>query len=273
MTEGKPLAGKAALVTGASRGVGKAIALELADLGADLAVTARTVKPRADIAGTLIETVSALEARGANVIGIQADLLEAADVERMAEQTVGRFGGVDILVNNAAFIGDEVFQSFWEMSADSWRQQFDLNVNSQFTLMKLFAPSMRERGGGLIVNLGSNDGNVPLGDLPLPRKGGLGASYPTTKAAIVHMSKWVGNELRHDGITVVSLSPGYARSESAELLSSKMGIDVNDAQPVEVAARAVGYLATCSDPLQYAGRFLESADFLTEVGIPVPGSG
>jgi NAD(P)-dependent dehydrogenase (short-subunit alcohol dehydrogenase family) len=273
MVEDKPLRGKVALVTGASRGVGKAIAVELADLGADIAVTARTVTPRSDIAGTIGQTVSDLEARGATAISIQADLLDPADVSRMVEQTFGRFGGLDILINNAAFIGDEVFQSFWEMSAESWREQFDLNVNSQFALMKHFAPSMRERGGGLIINLGSNDGNVPVGHLPLPRQGGLGASYPTTKAAIVHMSKWVGNELRGDRIAVVCLSPGYARSESAELLSSKMGIDVNNAQPVEVAARAVGYLATCDDPLQYAGRFLQSADFLAEVGLAVPAAG
>ena len=269
MAESKLLGGKVALVTGASRGVGKAIALELADLGADIAVTARTVTPRADIAGTIVQTVSDIEARGAAAISIQADLLDPADVNRLAEETLGRFGRVDILVNNAAFIGDEVFQSFWEMSADAWRDQFDLNVNVQFALMKHFAPSMRERGAGLIVNLGSGNGNVPVGDLPLPRKGGLGPSYPTTKAAIAHMSKWVGNELRVDGITVVCLGPGYARSESAELLSSKMGIDLNTAQPVEVAARAVAYLSTCSNPLQYAGMYLESADFLASLGLSV----
>jgi NAD(P)-dependent dehydrogenase (short-subunit alcohol dehydrogenase family) len=84
------------------------------------------------------------------------------------------------------------------------------------------------------------------------------------------MTKWVGNELRDDGITVVCLGPGYARSESAELLSAKMGLDVNNAQPVEVAARAVRYLATCSDPLQHAGMYLESADFLADLGIPYP---
>jgi NAD(P)-dependent dehydrogenase (short-subunit alcohol dehydrogenase family) len=270
MNGSKPLSGKVALVTGASRGVGKAVALDLADRGADIVVTARTVNPRSDIAGTIVQTVSDIQGRGATAVSNQADLLDPQDVRRLAAQTLDRFGKVDILVNNAAFIGDEVFQSFWEMSAAAWREQFDLNVNVQFALMKHFAPSMREHGKGLIVNLGSGNGNVPTGDPPLPRKGGLGPSYPTTKAAIVHMTKWVGNELRHDGITVVCVGPGYARSESAELLSAKMGIDVNNAQPVEVAARAVGYLATCPDPLQYAGMYLESADFLANLGIPSP---
>ena len=195
MAGGTPLSGKVALVTGASRGVGKAIALELADLGAEIVVTARTVSPRFDIAGTIVQTVSDIEARGSSATCIQADLLVEEDVQRLAADTLERFGTVDILVNNAAFIGDEVFQSFWEMSTGAWREQFDLNVNAEFALMKHFAPGMRQRGQGLIVNLGSNDGNVPDGELPLPRKGGLGPSYPTTKAAIVHMTKWVGNEL------------------------------------------------------------------------------
>jgi NAD(P)-dependent dehydrogenase (short-subunit alcohol dehydrogenase family) len=264
----KPLENKVALISGASRGIGKAIALQLADLGADIVVTARTVNPRPDIGGTIGETVSEIEGRGATAMSVQADLLDPDDVSRLAAATLDRFGKIDILVNNAAFIGDEVFQSFWEMSAEGWRQQFELNVNVQFALMKHFSPMMREQGAGLIVNLGSNNGNVPTGDLPLPRKGGLGPGYPTTKAAIVHMTKWVGNELLADGIAVVCVGPGYARSESAEILSAKMGIDVAQAQPVEVAARVVGYLATCHDPLQYAGLYLESAEFLATLYQP-----
>ena len=267
MASERPLVGKVAVVTGASRGIGKAIALELADLGAGVVVTARTDAPRADIAGTIGETARELEARGVPTLTVKADLLEPADLLALGERALAEFGHVDILVNNAAFIGDEVFQSFWEMTPEAWQAQFDLNVNVQFRLMKAFAPIMRERGGGLIVNLGSNDGNVPVGDFPLPRQGGLGAAYPTTKAAIVHMTKWVGNELRAAGITAVSLGPGYARSESAELLSAKMGLDVSLAQPVEVAAKVVGYLATCADPLQYAGAFIEASRLASEQGL------
>lgn len=231
MANARLLEHKVAVVTGASRGIGKAIALELADLGASVVVTARTDAPRSDIAGTIGETARDLEALGVPTLTVKADLLNPADLLALSERTVAVFGRVDILVNNAAYIGDEVFQSFWEMSSEAWQAQFDLNVNVQFRLMKAFAPLMRERGGGLIVNLGSNDGNVPVGDLPLPRQGGLGAAYPTTKAAIVHMTRWIGNELRAADITAVCLGPGYARSESAELLSSKMGLDVSLAQP------------------------------------------
>jgi dehydrogenase/reductase SDR family protein 1 len=254
----KPLAGQVAVVTGASRGVGKAIALQLAELGADLVVTARTVEPRADIAGTITQTAAELAALGAQVHTVQADLLEPGGVEKVARETLLRFGRVDILINNAAYIGDAVFQSFWEMTPEVWSEQMQLNVNVQFAMMKALAPAMRAQGG-LIINMGSNDGDVPTGALPLPRHGGLGAAYPTTKAAIVHMTKWVSGELAVDGITAVTLSPGYARSESAEILSAKLGLDIGLAQPVEVAALAVKHLATTPDRARYAGAFFQSA--------------
>jgi NAD(P)-dependent dehydrogenase (short-subunit alcohol dehydrogenase family) len=116
---------------------------------------------------------------------------------------------------------------------------------------------MRAHGGGLVVNLSSTASNVPPEPgHPLPGAGGLGAAYPTSKAALTQMTAFVGNELLADDIVVVALDPGYARSESAEILSARIGADPAWAQPVEVAAKAVGYLATCSRPRDYAARFV-----------------
>ena len=91
-----------------------------------------------------------------------------------------------------------------------------------------------------------------------------------TKATIVHMTKWIGNELAADDTTALTLGPGFARSETAELLSDKVGIDVAMAQPVEVAARAVRYLATCRDPLQYPAPSSRPRDSSTRSGCRPP---
>ena len=258
----RSIEGSVAVVTGASRGIGRAIAVELASLGANLVVTARTDVTRSDIAGTIGETVAAIEAAGGKAIGVKADLLVDDDLDRLVDETMQTFGHVDVLVNNAAYIGEAVFESFWDMTDTSWREMLALNVNVPWALTKRFAPAMRERGGGLVVNLSSPAAHGPgEAQLPLPGAGGLGAAYPTSKAALNQFTAFVGNELRPAGIAMVAVDPGFARSESAEIFAARLGVDASWAQPVEVAAKAVGFLATCDDPLEFAGRCL-SADEL-----------
>lgn len=107
----RPLQGKVALITGASRGIGHAIAVELARLGADVALTARTVEPRGDgLTGTIGETAAAVEAAGSTALAIAGDLSRQADRERIVTETLAAFGHVNILVNNAADTGDNVFR-------------------------------------------------------------------------------------------------------------------------------------------------------------------
>ena len=247
---------------------------ELAELGADVVVTARTAVARADIAGTIHETAQGVRDRGRRALEVRADLLVPDDVVSLVERTQAAFGQLDILVNNAAYIGEAVFHSFWDMTPEDWRNMMDLNVTAYWTLMKAFVPAMRTRGRGLIVNISSSDGLQPKEPVATPGHGGLGAGYPTTKAAVNQMTIHVGSELLLDGITVVALDPGYARSESAEILSSLMDLDVALAQPVEVAAKALGFISTSSDRTAYAARFvvareLVDAHSLLE-GLPPP---
>lgn len=260
----KPLQGQLAVVTGASRGIGAAIAVELAALGAHVVCTARSDRPRADIAGTLTDTVERITSAGGEATAIRADLLVAGDMDALATAVLDRHGRVDILVNNAAYIGDAVFQSVWDMTAESWSNMIELNVNVPWRLTKVFAPSMRDHGGGLIVNLVSTASHAPEPgtDVPLPGAGGLGAAYPTSKAALAQMTAHVGNELRAEGIVMVALDPGFAASESAEILASRIGADVAWAQPVEVAAKATGWIATCADPLEFAGAFIVARELV-----------
>src|SRR5262249_26652449 len=151
-----PLQGKVALVTGAARGIGCAIAVELARLGADVAVTARTVQARGDdLTGTIHDTAAAIVSAGAKAHAGGADLRPTQDRQRVVQETLDALGRIDILVNNAADTGDNVFRGFWDTSPEEWSGQMDLNLNAMYSLMKACAPVMRANGGGLIVNLGS----------------------------------------------------------------------------------------------------------------------
>jgi 3-oxoacyl-[acyl-carrier protein] reductase len=261
----KPLNGKVALVTGAARGVGKALAIELARLGADVIVTARTAVARGDdLAGTIGETAAAIESEGSRALAVQADLLVPGDVSRLIDTALTQFPRIDILVNNAADTGDNVFRGFWDTSPESWAAQMQLNVNVMYELMKAFAPGMKEHGGGIIVNIGSAreaaEGLHPAGAVP------LGATYPTTKVAIFAMTTFVAQELAKDNIVAVTLTPGPALTESFKHNSAKFGFDQAFATPVELPVRALREVVTSPDPMQYAATFIDSLSFAGDLG-------
>ena len=265
------LAGKVALVTGAARGIGRAIALELAGLGADVVVTARTAQPRGDdLTGTIHETAQQIEALGRGALAVPADLRRPEDRDRVVREALDRFGRVDILVNNAADTGDNVFRGFWDTSVEEWAGQIDLNLNAMYALMKACAPGMRDHGGGLIVNLGSMRA-IPEG---LNGGGGritetvrLGAAYPTSKVAILAMSTMVAQELAEAGIVVVTMNPGGAATESFAHNARRFGFDFSMATPVAMPTKTVGYLATCSDPMSYAATYIDAVEFAQEKGL------
>jgi len=270
----RKLDGKVALVTGAARGIGRAVAEELAQLGADVAVTARTVQPRGDdLAGTIGETARAIEEAGSKALAIGADLLAPDGVATVVSQVLGTFGRVDILVNNAADTGDNVFRGFWETPPEAWAAQVQLNLNAMYALMWAFAPAMKANGGGLIVNLGSMK-EVPEGLQPGGRRVGgvarLGAAYPTTKVAIFAMSTLLAQELAEDGIVVLTLNPGGAATESYHHNARRFGWDASIATPVAMPAKTVGFLATCDDPMAYAGRYVDAVTFSQEQGLVPP---
>ena len=266
----EPLAGKVAVVTGASRGVGKAIALELAELGADVAVTARTVEPRGDdLVGTIGETAAAIAATGVRALAVGADLHLGADVDRLVTTVLETFGHVDILVNNAADTGDNVFRGFWDTTPEDWAAQFQINVHAMYALMHGFAPGMRDHGGGLIVNLGSMrevpEGLTGMGEIAPGVR--LGAAYPTTKVTIFTLSTLLAQELSEASIAVVTLNPGGAATEMFAHHARELGWDPSMGTPVAMPAKTVGYLATCDDPMVYAATFVDAVNFSQEQGL------
>ncbi len=265
---GTRLDGKVALVTGASRGVGRAVALELAEHGADLVVTARSDVARPHLPGTIGETAAAAEQLGRKALPIKADLLIPSDVEHLVSETIKTYGRVDILVNNAANTEESLFQGFWETSPESWAQQVELNLNVAYRLMKSFAPGMKDNGGGLIVNIGGFNMLPPEGTDSMAWQGlTVATSYQTTKIALLTMSICAAKELADSNIAVVTISPGTTATEVFKWHSQRFGVDLGPANPAELPVKAVGYVATSDDPMKYSGTFIDAVTFLQELGL------
>jgi 3-oxoacyl-[acyl-carrier protein] reductase len=186
------LRGKAALVTGSSRGLGRAIALELAREGCRLGLCARGKE-------ALDETASAVRAVGVDVVAVVADLATESGVEAAVQATQAAFGGIDILVNN---VGGSTGASFEETAVSEWQRALDWNLMAAVRASRLVVPAMRARGGGAIVNITSIYGR---------EWGGSYARRPTymaAKAAEIAMSKALALELAPHGIRVNSVAPG-----------------------------------------------------------------
>ena len=256
------LEGKVAVVTGASRGIGRAIALELARAGADIVATARTESPRGDLPGTIHQTAEDVRGMGRRALPYRADLTQAKDIDALAATTLETFGKVDILVNNAAYTSKAIFASFWDMTPESWGRQMALNLNAPFLLCKAFAPAMREQGGGMIVNITSGAAHTDSG--AMPGEGGEGPAYPASKAALDRLTLALAKELRPHGIAIIGVDPGFTLTETAEMLAETRGYVVADANPMAFPASTVAYLAACPNPMWYTGKIIVSAEFVQE---------
>ena len=181
------LTGKVAMVTGASRGLGRAMAHALADEGMYLSVCART-------RGALNEAVVELS-RAGSAAGFVGDLTSAEDAQKWVDETVARFGGVDVLVNNA---GGARPGALVELPESAWQEQFDLNLFAPVRMARLCAPHMEKRGGGSIINIGSIYGRESGGPL----------TYNASKAALHSFTKMLAREYAPKNIRVNTIAPG-----------------------------------------------------------------
>src|SRR5918994_2144525 len=258
--------GRVALVTGASRGIGAAIALRLAAEGAAVAVTARTLNPHPTLPGTLREVVDAVEALGGKAVAIPADLADADARSRIVPEVESALGPVDILVNNAA-------AAFYVATADlplrRRRLLFELNVHAPVDLAQQVIPGMRTRGRGWIVNVSSATSRHPKGPPfdPGIKLGSTSTLYGATKAALERITTGLAAEVCDDGIAVNSLAPVAAvRTPGAQVhLGPPLDERPDIVEPVELLADATVVLATC-DPATMTGRVVYSRPFLTELG-------
>ena len=254
------LAGQVALVTGASRGIGVAIAKRFAMEGAKIIVTARTVDAAEHyLPGTIGETVAAINSAGGEAVAIQADLANAADRQRLAREALDAFGGVDILVNNAAIT---YFIPVTEFPEKRFRLMMDVQVWTPFELSQLLLPGMLERGRGWILNISSHAAIHP--DKTLPGRGGT--VYGMCKAALERFTTGLAQELYEKSIGVNVISPGLVATPG--VMHHKLINEGNKDTVTPVEHMAEACLRLChGDPRVLTGRIDYASDVMQEFNL------
>lgn len=239
MTKDKPLLDKVAVVTGASRGIGRQAAIDFAKAGADVVVTARTSeKSPASLPGTIEETARTVEAEGRKALALQVDVTKQDQVEEMAKTTLEAFGRCDVLVNNA---GISMPAPFHETPLKRWDIVMNVNLRGPVMCMQAFLPSMIERKSGCIINVSSF-----LAEVKLP---GM-VSYSVSKIALEKLTDYVGDELKPLGITVNALRIEKMIATEGWMYRNE-GADFSTWEKPEAASECMLWLAT-QDP-SYTG--------------------
>lgn len=267
------LAGRTAIITGASRGLGRAIALALAAEGAAVAVAGRTEQVWDDrLPGTIGETVADIEAAGGRAVAVRADLTDRDDVARLVSEARDALGPITVLINNAAFTAPgrppvpggqprtktarpagaakPGWPGFVSTPLSAFRRHFDIAVFAAYELMQLVSPDMIEARGGSIVNITSVASRLP-GNGPYPdRSGGVLPGYGGSKAALEHLTQCAAFDLADHNIAVNALAP------SKPIMTpglSYYATNFDDTATEDEFARAAAQLAIV-DPAAVTGR-------------------
>lgn len=246
------LAGRVAVVTGASRGIGKGIALELGAAGATVYVTGRTVEPGSTLPGTVGETVAELTSLGGTGVALACDHRDDEQVKAVFDRVQAEHGRLDVLVNNV-FSSPDLVQwlgtPFWEQPISAWDQVMDIGMRSHYVASVFAAPLLFAAGGGLIANITSS-GAIQYAH---------SVAYGVGKAAVDKMTADMAHELEPHNVAVVSVWPGLVRTEFVRSgatvtdegremiqLSGQGSFDLTDAESPRFTGRAVAALA--ADP-------------------------
>ena len=258
------LDGRVAIVTGASRGIGQAIAELFAAEGAKVACAARTLNEGDhQLEGSLSRTVERIEAAGGEALAVQANISEEDDCHRLVEETRAAFGSVDVLVNNAAL---NYYIPIVDYPANRWKRAFAVNVHAPFMLSQAVLPEMIERGSGAIINISSGAAIGP-GRGPYEQtniRGGV--MYGASKAALERFTQGLAQEVYQHGVTVACFSPSQVVPTPGTVYHKLVdGLDDPRGEPPEMMARAALLLA--SEPVeQVSGRVTYSQQILKEFG-------
>jgi NAD(P)-dependent dehydrogenase (short-subunit alcohol dehydrogenase family) len=268
------LTGKVVVITGASRGVGKQAALDFAKRGAHVVLAARTVEPDSILPGTIGETLKQIEDLGGQAIAVATDLAEEDDLKRLIDAAVKRFGGVDILINNAAATTGDIWgKPFLELTREEWEYQFAVNTHAPFTLTQLVVPIMEKRGGGRIINLSTGSGEVFRLAEEAPKLNAVGGfslavpGYYSSKRALDRFGNCMAPELHAKNIAIIGMHPGLVATELVAIRVKEKGLDPSVAVPMTVPARMLVYFAACEKPVEYTGRLFWAEREMADMGL------
>jgi len=256
-----PLAGKVAVVTGGSRGVGRGIALGLGDAGATVYVTGRTVdEGAAPLPGTIGGTAAEVTRRGGRGVAIRCDHRDDAAVEAVFHAVRAREGRLDVLVNNVFALPDAMAFNvpFWEQPLSLWDEMHSVGLRSHYVASVFAAPIMIAQGSGLIVNVSSIGGAGYA----------INVAYGVGKAGVDRLAADMAHELKDRGVAAVSLWPGIVKTERILALAKvmEMPFDVSRGESPELSGRAVVALAADPDVMAKTGQVLVVAELAEEYG-------
>jgi len=261
----KSLAGKVALVTGASRGIGKGIALGLGEAGATVYLTGRTVEEgqaAVDLPGTIHQTAEEVSQHGGKGIAVRCDHVNDEEVKDLFQRIQVEQGHLDILVNNI-WGGYEHFndgtefwkeKGFWTVPLARWDKMFQAGIRAHYVASVLAAPIMITQGSGLIVNI----------SFFAAQRDNMGVAYGVAKAADDRMAACVAYELREHNVAAVSLYPGLVRTES--VMKAAQFFDLSNSESPQFIGRAVAGLANDPDLMQKTGKVFVVAALAIEYG-------
>jgi NAD(P)-dependent dehydrogenase (short-subunit alcohol dehydrogenase family) len=273
---------KVALVTGASRGIGKAIAVELANAGYDVAIIARTVHEgearehsstlkRSDtspLPGSLDATAAVIQAAGARCLALQADLLDHPSLVHAAATVLTEWGHVDVLVNNGRYIGPGHMDHILDTPVRVLRDHLEANALAPVVLVKEVVPQMIERGGGTVINITST---VAYEDPPEPAgAGGWGLGYAFSKGALHRIAGILAVELRDSNVRAYNVQPGFIATERMQQDMGAFGFDASTGAPVEVMGKVCRWLLESPDAPAHNGQNIQAQPLCSRLGL-LPG--
>jgi NAD(P)-dependent dehydrogenase (short-subunit alcohol dehydrogenase family) len=271
-----------AFVTGASRGIGKGIAVELATAGYDVAITSRTLNEgesrehsstlqRSDtspLPGSLESTAALVRETGQRCMTLPADLLDHPTLVSAADKVTAEWGGVDVLVNNGRYVGPGHMDLILDTPVRVLRDHLEANVLAGVVLIKALVPGMIERGGGVVLNVTSG---AAWHDPPAPAgQGGWGLGYGASKGAFHRVAGTLALETKDLGIRAYNVSPGFIATERMQQDMGSFGFDASTGAPPAVVGKVCVWLVESPDAIELNGQSIEAQEVCSELGL-MPG--
>ncbi|MCU1396678.1 MAG: oxidoreductase [Ilumatobacteraceae bacterium] len=273
-----------AFVTGASRGIGKAGAIALAEAGFDVVITARTERegegrteansvrnddPIVQIVGSLESTAKEIEARGRRALPIKLDLLDTQAIVDVPAQALAEWGRIDVLFNNAVYAGGATMDRIMDLTPERMLQLMAGNYANQVLLIQQVIPHMLERESGKIINMVSGSARQdPIAPAGL---GGWGIGYSASKAAFARVAGGIEAEFSKFGIRAFNVDPGNVITEKRKALRPDDAFSGNyGSEPAEATGAVVAWLATSPDATSMVGKWIYAPKLCADRGL-LPG--